>query len=177
MKTLETERLILRQFTEDDLDDLFEYAQSPNVGPNAGWAPHKTKEDTAKILKMFIEENEVWAIVEKKSNKVIGSYGLHNDRKRNNSKAKMIGYVLSEKFWGNAYVPEATNRVLEYAFNELDLNIISVYHFPFNERSKRVIEKCGFKFEGVMRLASTLPSSELVDDVCYSMTKEEFLNK
>lgn len=73
MKTLETERLILRKFVEDDLDDLFEYAQSPNVGPNAGWAPHKTKEDSANILKMFIEEDEVWAIVEKKSNKVIGS--------------------------------------------------------------------------------------------------------
>lgn len=177
MKTLETERLILRKFAEDDLEDLFEYAQSPNVGPNAGWPPHKTKEDTIKILKMFIEEDEVWAIVEKKSNKVIGSYGLHNDEKRNNSKAKMIGYVLSDKFWGNGYVPEATERVLEYTFNELDLNIISVYHFPFNERSKRVIEKCGFKFEGVLRLASTLPNGEIVDDVCYSMIKEEFLNK
>lgn len=177
MKTLETERLILRKFVEDDLDDIFEYAQSLNVGPNAGWPPHKTKEDTAKILKNFIVEDEVWAIVEKKSNKVLGSYGLHNDQKRDNSNAKMIGYVLSDKFWGNGYVPEATKRVLEYAFNELDLNIISVYHFPFNERSKRVIEKCGFKFEGVLRLTSTLPSGEIVDDVCYSMTKEEFLNK
>ncbi len=176
MKTLETERLILRQFTESDLDDVFEYAQNPNVGPNAGWVPHKTKEDSAKILKMFIEENEVWAIVEKKSNKVIGSYGLHNDRKRDNPKAKMIGYVLSEKFWGNGYMTEATNRVLKYAFNELDLNIVSVYHFTFNNRSKRVIEKSGFKFEGVLRLASTLPSLEIVDDVCYSLTKEEFLN-
>ena len=86
----------------------------------------------------------------------------------------MIGYVLSDKFWGNGYVPEATKRVLEYAFDELDLNIISVYHFPFNERSKRVIEKSGFKFEGVLRLASTLPNGEIVDHVCYSMTKEEF---
>jgi putative acetyltransferase len=177
LKTLETERLILRKFAEEDLEDLFEYAQSLHVGPNAGWPPHKTKEDSATILKMFIEEGEVWAIVERKSNKVIGSYGLHNDKKRDNSIAKMIGYVLSDKFWGNGYMPEATNRVLEYAFNELDLNIVSVYHFPFNERSKRVIEKCGFKFEGVLRLASTLPSSEIVDDVCYSMTKEEFLKK
>lgn len=174
MKTLETNRLILRSFVEEDLDDLFEYAQSPNVGPNAGWPPHKTKEDSLKILKMFIEQDEVWAIVEKKSNKVIGSYGLHSDTKRNNDKSKMIGYVLSDKFWGNGYVPEATKRVLEYAFDELDLNIISVYHFPFNERSKRVIEKSGFKFEGVLRLASTLPNGEIVDHVCYSMTKEEF---
>jgi len=177
LKTLETERLILRKFAEDDLDDIFEYAKSPDVGPNAGWPPHKTKEDTAKILKMFIQEDEVWAIVEKKSNKVIGSYGLHNDKKRDDSKVKMIGYVLSDKFWGNGYVPEATKRVLDYAFNELDLNIISVYHFPFNERSKRVIEKCGFKFEGVLRLSSVLPSGEIVDDVCYSMIKEEFFNK
>lgn len=175
MKTLETDRLILRSFVEEDLDDLFEYAQSPVVGPNAGWPPHKTKEDSIKILKMFMEKDEVWAIVEKKSNKVIGSYGLHRDLKRDNDKSKMIGYVLSDKFWGNEYVPEATNRVLEYAFDELDLNIISVYHFPFNERSKRVIEKSGFKFEGVLRLASTLPNGEIVDDFSYSMTKEEYL--
>ncbi len=178
LKTLETDRLILRSFVEEDLDDLFEYAQSPDVGPNAGWPPHKTKEDSIKILKMFMEKDEVWAIVEKKSNKVIGSYGLHRDLKRDNDKSKMIGYVLSDKFWGNGYVPEATKRVLEYAFDELDLNIISVYHFPFNERSKRVIEKSGFKFEGVLRLASTLPNGEIVDDFSYSMTKEEFsLNK
>ena len=100
MKTLETERLILRGFEESDLDDLFEYAQSPDVGPNAGWPAHKTKEDSLNILKMFIEKDDVWAIVEKKSNKVIGSYGLHKDLKRDNEKSKMIGYVLSDKFWG-----------------------------------------------------------------------------
>ncbi len=177
MKTLETERLILRGFEESDLDDLFEYAQSPDVGPNAGWPAHKTKEDSLNILKMFIEKDDVWAIVEKKSNKVIGSYGLHKDLKRDNEKSKMIGYVLSDKFWGNGYVPEATQRVLEYAFEELDINIISVYHFCFNERSKRVIEKSGFKYEGILRLSSTLPNGEITDDVCYSMTKDEFLSK
>ncbi len=174
MKTLETDRLILRKYTENDLDDLFEFAKSPNVGPNAGWPPHKTKEDSEKILKMFIEKDEVWAIVEKKSNKVIGSFGLHKDQKREIPKVKMIGYVLSEKYWGNGYVPEATKRVLDYAFNELDLDIISVYHYPFNTQSKRVIEKCGFKFEGILRMASILPDGKIVDDVCYSITKEEY---
>ncbi len=174
MKTLETDRLILRKYTENDLDDLFEFAKSPNVGPNAGWPPHKTKEDSEKILKMFIEKDEVWAIVEKKSNKVIGSFGLHKDQKREIPNVKMIGYVLSEKYWGNGYVPEATKRVLDYAFNELDLDIISVYHYPFNTQSKRVIEKCGFKFEGILRMASILPDGKIVDDVCYSITKEEY---
>lgn len=175
MKKLETDRLILREFLNTDLDDFFEYAKRPDVGPNAGWPAHKTKDETTRILKMFIEEKDVWAIVDKSSNKAIGSYGLHDDRRRNNSKSKMIGYVLSDEFWGKGYATEATRRVLEYAFNELDVNLISVYHFAFNERSKRVIEKCGFKFEGVLRLSSTLPSGEIVDDFCYSMLKEEFL--
>lgn len=55
MKILETERLLLRDFEESDLDDLFEYAKSPNVGPNAGWSPHMSKEDSMNIIKMFME--------------------------------------------------------------------------------------------------------------------------
>jgi len=65
MPTLETERLILRRFRETDLDDFNEYAKNPNVGPNAGWKPHESKEESMEILKQFIDSKEVWAIVEK----------------------------------------------------------------------------------------------------------------
>ena len=54
------------------------------------------------------------------------------------------------------------------------LELISVYHYPFNEGSKRVIEKCGFKYEGTLRQSSTIYNGDVYDDVCYSMTIEDF---
>ena len=53
---LETERLILREWNENDLDDFFEYASNPDVGPRAGWNPHENKEVSQEILKHFIDE-------------------------------------------------------------------------------------------------------------------------
>jgi len=177
MPTLETERLILRRFRETDLDDFNEYAKNPNVGPNAGWKPHESKEESMEILKQFIDSKEVWAIVEKSSNKVIGSIGLHKDKRRDNDRAKMLGYVLAESYWGKGYTTEAAKRLIQYAFEELNIDLLSVYHYPHNIRSKRVIEKCGFHYEGTLRLASTIYNGNVYDSVCYSLTKEEYFSE
>jgi len=174
MKTLNTERLILRKFCEDDLEDFYEYAKNQNIGPNAGWKPHESKESTAAILKSFIDKDEVWAIVDKVTRKVIGSMGLHTDKKRDNERVKMLGYVLSEDYWGRGLTTEAAKEAIRFAFEELGLDLISIFHYPFNERSKRVIEKCGFKYEGTLRLSSTIYNDSVYDDVCYSMTRQEF---
>lgn len=175
MKTLETERLILRGWQESDAADMFEFAKSPNVGPNAGWKPHDNIDESIEIIKSFIIKDDVWAIVDKATSKVIGSLGLHNDDKRSQKiKSKMIGYVLSEDYWGRGFATEAVKKVLEFAFNELDLIIVAVGHYRFNQRSKRVIEKCGFKYEGTMRLANIIYNGTIYDDVCYSITKDEW---
>lgn len=177
MKTIETERLILRTWRLDDFGDFYEYASNPSVGPSAGWKPHNDRMESLNILISFIQGDEVFAIEDKVSGRAIGSVGLHPDRKRNNPNVRMIGYVLSEPYWGRGLALEAVHAVLDYAFNDLNLSMVSVYHFPFNQKSKRVIEKAGFTFEGVLREASILPSGEVVDDICYSLTKEEFISR
>ncbi|CRZ35581.1 putative acetyltransferase [Herbinix hemicellulosilytica] len=174
MKTIETERLILRPFTETDLDDLYEYAQSPNVGPNAGWKPHESPDESKAILKDFMENDEVLAIVWKENNKVIGSIGLHNDVFRSIDNVKMMGYVLSEDYWGRGITTEAAKAVLKYAFTDLGLYMVTIRHYPFNIRSKRVIEKCGFAYEGTLRYCARIYNGNIYDVVCYSMTKEEW---
>lgn len=176
MDTLHTDRLLLRRFYFSDLDDLFEYAKNPSVGPNAGWRPHKSKRESLMVLRQFINSGEVWAIVYKDNNKVIGSIGLHEDQKRSYKKARRIGYALNEKYWGKGIATEATKRVLKYGFEIMNLDIITVYHYPHNQRSKRVIEKCGFKYEGILRKASILYDGNICDEVCYSMTKNEYLD-
>lgn len=176
MKILQTERTILRSWTMDDIDDLYEYAKDPNVGPSAGWESHESMEVSMEILKSFIEGNDVWAIEYKANGKVIGSIGAHIDGKRNGINAKMIGYVLSQDYWAQGIMSEVVKVVIRYLFKEENIDVISCYHYPFNNKSKRVIEKSGFKYEGTLRLASKIYDGTVYDDVCYSITKEEYLS-
>lgn len=174
MKTLETERLILRTFEESDAADVFAYAQNPNVGPPAGWPPHADIEESQRIIRMFIQADDCWAIVDRKTGHVIGSLGIHQDGKRNHPGARSIGYVLGEPHWGQGLMPEAVQAVLRFCFEEMGLKIISAFYFPFNTQSRRVMEKCGMKHEGTLRMCTRIFSGEIYDDVCYSITQEEW---
>lgn len=174
MKTLETERLILRTWQTEDLDDFYEYAKNPNVGPWAGWEPHVNKEVTAGILEAFLKNDDCWALVDKPTGKVIGSLGLHPDRCRKNDRTRMIGYVLSEDYWGRGLMTEGVGRVLRYAFEELELSLIAIYHRPENLRSGSVIRKIGFTYEGTLRQGFTGFDGKIYDSICHSMTREEY---
>ncbi|NLG26039.1 MAG: GNAT family N-acetyltransferase [Clostridiales bacterium] len=174
MKTLETGRLILRDWRTDEAEAMFEYAKNPNVGPNAGWPAHQSIEESQKIVQQFAKGDEVWAVVGRESGVPIGSLGVHPDRKRDIPGSRMIGYVLGEEWWGKGLMTEAVARALQFLFEETDVSIVSVYHYPFNARSRRVIEKAGFVYEGTLRMASRLPDGRVVDDMCYSITREEY---
>lgn len=171
---LETERLYIRRFEEKDLPDFNGYASDPEVGPSAGWKPHESRKESEEILESFINSADVFAMEHKEDGRVIGSLGLHEDRKRDYKGARMIGYAMGKGYWGQGLMTEAVEGLLEYAFTELDLKIISAYHYPFNQRSRRVLEKAGFSLEGTLRMASSLYDGQVVDDVCYAITREEY---
>ncbi len=148
---IETERLVLRPFRQSDLHDFNEYASVPGVGEMAGWKHHETIEKTQEILDMFIKEDKTFAIVFKKNNKVIGSlgvekYGLEDKLTEfNGYYGREIGYVLSKDYWGKGIMPEAVGGVIDYLFNDLNLDFLTCGYYDFNDQSKRVQEKCGFK--------------------------------
>ena len=147
---LTTNRLILRPFNEDDLEDLFEYASVEGVGERAGWKHHENIAETTQILEMFIKEKKTFAVVLKENNKVIGSIGIEKyGREESLSeffdyKGREIGFVLSKDYWGQGLMPEALKRVIEYCFNEMDYDFLLCGHFDFNTQSARVQEKLGF---------------------------------
>lgn len=175
MKTIETERLILRDWNVDDVDDLYEYAKNPNVGPHGGWKPHESKLESLEIMQtLFIDKYDSWAIVYKENGKVIGSIGFEMDAKRPEIHCKELGYAIGEEYWGKGIMTEAARAVIRYGFEELALDLISIYRNPQNERSGRVIEKCGFTFEGTLRSANKVYDGTIRDVACYSMTKEEY---
>ncbi len=176
MKTLTTDRLIIRDIKIYDIDDIYEYAKRENIGIHAGWNAHKDKNETLRIVKALAESGDVFAIVEKSSNKVIGTIGIHDDYKRKNPYAKSFGYVLSDDYWGQGIMPEACKAAIEYFFDELNVQILTVYHFNYNERSKRVIEKLGFTYEGKLKCSVVRFDGEVLDEMCYSMQKEDYIN-
>lgn len=148
---LETERLILRAWEITDLDNFFEYASVNGVGEKAGWEHHKSKDESLEILKMFIDEKKVFAIVLKENQKTIGSIGIEEyrqdlDKNLENLLGRELGYVLSKNYWNRGIMTEAVSKVIEYCFKVLKLNYLVATCFNYNIESKKVLEKLNFKF-------------------------------
>ena len=145
---LETDRLILRPWTWEDLEDFFEYASIEGLGQMAGWMPHKTIEDSRAILDMFIRSKKVFAIELKETGKVIGSLGIEEPDPDPEPEmlGREIGYVLHRDFWGRELMPEAARAVIAWCFDTLHYDYLTCSHFDWNSRSRRVIEKTGFRY-------------------------------
>ena len=146
---IQTERLILRPWKEADLNDFYEYASVDGVGQMAGWVPHKSVEESRKILSFFIDEKKTFTL--EYNGKVIGSLGIEKYNEENNPEladlqGREIGYVLSKDYWGRGLMPEAVKAVIDWLFAEIGLDFIMIGHFDWNNQSRRVIEKCGFQY-------------------------------
>ena len=148
---LETDRLIIREWSEMDLEDFFDYAKVDGVGQMAGWNPHTSIQESKTILEMFINEKMTFALELKENHKVIGSLGLETlslllRDEYENLVGRELGYVLSKEYWGKGLMPEAVNRVIKFCFEQENYDYLMCSHFVINSQSKRVIEKSGFRF-------------------------------
>jgi RimJ/RimL family protein N-acetyltransferase len=177
MKTLETSRLLLREWKLSDSKDLFEYAQSDLVGPNAGWPPHENEEKSKEIIKDFIASKCIYAIELKETGKVIGGIGIHErqpDSALKDLNQRELGYVLNPAYWGRGIVPEAVNRLIQFGFEDLNLDIIWCGHYKENIKSKRVNEKCGFKYHMKKEETLTLLDNKKVETWYYKIEKNAY---
>jgi len=178
MEILETQRLILRAWQNNDAHDYYEFASDEQVGMMAGFKPQESLLEAQIILKIFMIQNKSWAIYHKFDNKVIGYIGLHPDTKRSNKiRCLSIGYSLNGKYWGQGIMVEASQAVMAYVFENLKLDLLTIYHYTDNNQSKRVIEKLGFSYDGTLRSSAHLYNNMIKDEACYSMSKQEYLSK
>lgn len=147
MVVLKTDRLILRKWTEADADSLFEYAKCPDVGPIAGWPPHKSAHESLDVIRNVLGGEECYAICEKGSEKAIGAIELmlngHTDRIERDDECE-LGYWLGKPFWGRGYMPEAAGEIIRRGFEDIGMNTIWCGYYEGNQNSKRVQEKVGF---------------------------------
>jgi len=165
---IETKRLLLRPFQENDAEAFFACCQNPNLGNNAGWAPHKTLNESREILhSAFIGQEGIWAVTLKDTQQLIASIGIVPDPKRENPQVRMLGYWLDEPYWGKGYMSEAVQAVLNYGFNELQLSLITANCYPHNKRSQQVLKRNGFIYEGILHQAELTYNGNIYDHECY----------
>ena len=170
-------RIWIRDLRFSDLDDYFAYGRDPNVGPFAGWKPFPSKDIASRVLNGQIMSKETYAIALKDTDQLIGTISLYNTALRKYNKAKSLGFSLKSSFWNQGVMTEAVKLMIQYAFENTDCQILEVGHHSDNYRCKRVAEKCGFNYDGMLCAYKKLYDGRVVDANFYSMTKEEYERK
>ncbi len=174
--TLETDRLILRKMLVSDAEDVYAYSCRDDVTEYLTWTPHPTPAYTVDYLRYLGQRYNVgdyfnWAVVEKKSGRVIGSCGFTRFDFPND--AGEIGYVFHPDFGGRGYATEAAREVLRFGFVALKLHRIEAKYLKGNEHSRLLLERLGMSFEGERREAMLVKGAYRTVGT-YSMLAREY---
>ncbi|MBR3274992.1 MAG: GNAT family N-acetyltransferase [Eubacterium sp.] len=174
-KVLETERLILRPWEPSDAEECYKYAKDPQVGPIAGWPPHTSVENSRQLIIGVLMMPENYAVVLKETGLPIGSIALHffSDLAKKRDEAE-LGYWLGVPYWGQGLIPEAGRELLRHAFEDLGLNRVWCGYYDGNEKSKRVQEKLGFKYQWTSDSLPVPQMGETRTGHVNCLTKEEW---
>lgn len=173
---IETDRLILRQWNLDDIDDLVEGLNNINVSKWLAGAPYPyTIEDAQAFINKSIENNLYnFAIVLKSNNKVIGGTQLTNISYTNGTAGG--GIWLNEKYQGYGYGTEAFGARIKYAFEVLGLRRLENGYFKDNERSHKMQLRFGYKDEGIRRQKFiSKATGRLEDEYITGLLKDEWI--
>ena len=173
---IETERLILRPWQEQDAEDLYTYASNPEVGPPAGWPPHTSVDNSREIIKNVLSKPETYAVC-LKDGTPIGSIGLHlngsTDMTDRDDECE-LGYWIGKPYWGQGLIPEASRALMRYAFEELGMRAVWCRYYDGNEKSRKVQTKLGFVYQHKTEGLEVRLMNEIRTGHCNLMTKERW---
>jgi len=177
LDSIETDRLIIREFNEDDFKAIHTYGSKCEVTRYLPFGPN-SEIDTKLFLKKVINYklqnprcDYEFAVVLKKNNKLIGGCGIHVINIGN--KEGSIGYCYDNQFWGNGYASESANAIINFGFNKLNLHRIFGTCHPDNIGSAKVMEKVGMIKEGCLR-EHKFQKGKWRDSFIYSILDSEY---
>jgi ribosomal-protein-alanine N-acetyltransferase len=157
---LETERLVLRQVTAGDTEAIFRMMADPRVTRYLGMAPFTTLDEATRRVQMFESEFQsrsglAWAVTQRADGQFMGicrytRFDTYHSR-------AVIGYLLSQQWWGQGVMPEAVSAAVGYGFTRLGLHSVQADIDPANTQSHRLLEKLGFVQEGLFRESFYIP--------------------
>jgi ribosomal-protein-alanine N-acetyltransferase len=150
--TLESERLILTAPTLDDAPVIRRIVDHPEIASMTLSIRHPYPDDgAAKWINNLINSeniNYLFLMRRREDNEIIGAIGLYLHPR---FKRAFVGYWLGLDYWGKGYASEACRVMIDFGFEHLGLERIEGEYFPENAASRRVMEKAGMQFEGIMR--------------------------
>lgn len=156
---LQTRRLVIREWTQDDAEALFKYASDPDVGPRAGWPPHKSLEESHKIIRDVFSNGYTWAMELKETGEAVGCIGFYPCGLSNIEIGENdceIGYWVAKPYWNQGLCTEALRAIVDYCFNVMGYETLWSDFFVDNPASGHVMEKCGFVDSGRINWCSHL---------------------
>lgn len=145
---METERILLRYWREEDAEALFKYASDPDIGPHAGWTPHESVEESIEIIQTYFNNGTTWAIVLKETDEPIGCICYYTHEMSNIPMGKNdceVGYWVAKPYWNRGICTEALKLLLDYCLHIKHFDNIWADYFTGNPISGRVLRKCGFE--------------------------------
>lgn len=177
---LETERLVLRPFEENDAKDVFELLKDDRIGPWCGWPAHTSIEHSRNIIKKVLMNEEVYAITLKPEGVLIGtiSIKLGNDRSITTKEDEAeLGFWIGVPYWRKGYACEATNELIRRCYE--DLNIITIWcaYYKGNKKSKGVQEKCGFVFDHIQNNVECSLLNEIRVEYVSKLEKKNWISQ
>lgn len=150
------------------------FAADPAVMLAAGSRPVTTADEAETELRRAAQDSYNFAVTLSETGEILGKIKFQNDIRRFHVNSVSIGYELAHPYWGNGYMTEALRGMVRFAFDKLRVDVVGIGHFTGNERSRRVIERAGFFFEGVIPCAFRRFDGAVFDDASYSILREEF---
>ena len=172
---LETDRLILRSITPDDIEFVFQHFSNTEVNRFIlDDEPVQTMEQAQEIIDFYVPPRKSynrWVIKLKASETPIGTCGFHKWDQRN--RHAEIGYDLSPAYWHKGYMTEALHPAIQHGFEKMDLNRIEAIVYPENTASLRLLERLGFQEEGLLR-QSFRQGDRYYDHLILSLIKDEW---
>lgn len=176
-QTIETQNLILRQFTyEDNRAMLKNWIADEKIQFMYSEPTYTTKEAVDTLLNKYInsyQNNDYyrWAIIAKENKECIGQIAYFLVDTKNNFAE--IEYCIGSAFQCRGFATEATKAVIDYGFSKIKLHKVQICHKSINIPSKRVIEKCGFHYDGTLRDYFYM-NGVYVDRLYYSILEKEY---
>ena len=177
-RMIETERLILRRFEYTDDESMLKYwVADPAIQSMYSEPIYSTKQEVKELLDKYIggyakDDYYRWAVILKTTNECIGQIAYFLVDSKNHFAE--IEYCVGSSFQRKGLATEATKSVIQYGFENMNLHKVQICHKSINLPSRKVIEKCGFVYEGTLRDFFYL-DGKYVDRLYYSILKEEFM--
>lgn len=177
IKTLETERLILREFRNSDAESLYNtYGTDKEITRYMLWKNYETIDDAIKVIDFYqksYKENSSYrqyAIILKRTDELIGQISFNINTKHESAE---IGYLIARKFQNNGYMSESINKFLRYLIDELRCTRVSAEVMTNNIVCIKLLEKCGFIKEGVFLKKYKKDNKYFVDVIEYAFVEPD----